>query len=86
MERRMSQATAYAAETEPIDPAKLYPYAAFIRVSGCSKTRICMARRDGILLPIRKVGRRGYVLGRDGIDFLLQLAAAQEERELAAAE
>jgi hypothetical protein len=75
-----------AADTEAIDPRLFYPYPEFIRVSGCSRARICEARRLGVELRTHKVGRRLYVEGADGINFLKQLAAAQEERELEADE
>lgn len=78
--------TTRAKDTAAIDPRLFYPYPEFIRVSGCSRARISEARRDGIALKTHKCGRRLYVEGADGIEFLKRLAAAQVERELAAAE
>lgn len=83
---KRSRYSVKAADTEAIDPQLFYPYHEFIRVSGCSRERICEARRHGVELPTHKVGRRLYVEGADGIDFLKRWAAFLKDRELAAAE
>lgn len=62
--------TAYAAETSAIVPGVLYTYAGFIRVSGFSKNRIRECRLQGLDLPAIQVGRRLYVEGEKGIEFI----------------
>jgi len=69
------KATAYACDTRPIFPDAIYPYQAYIRDSGVSKTKIREARLQGVMLKTIDCGRRKYVRGRDGIDFIEQLAA-----------
>ena len=69
-----SSSTAYAANTKPIHPESLYPYAAFIRCSGITKTRIREARLQGLELPTVDAGRRKFVRGADGIEYIKQLA------------
>ena len=66
--------TAYAVNTKPIHPESLYPYAAFIRCSGITRTRIREARLQGLKLPTVDAGRRKFVRGADGIIFIQQLA------------
>lgn len=63
-----------AAATEPILPGALYPLTAFCSASGISSTRIRAARRGGLDLPVRQVGRRKFVRGSDGIKFIERLA------------
>ena len=58
-----------------IDADRLYSLARFIRDSGLSYTRIQLAKRDGIELNMVACGRRKFVRGRDGIDFIERLAA-----------
>jgi hypothetical protein len=58
-----------------IDSSRLYSLARFIRDSGLSYTRIQLAKRDGIELKMVACGRRKFVRGRDGIDFIERLAA-----------
>lgn len=72
----MSRATAYASDTEAIDPERLYPLAVFIRASGLSKTRLYQLSKDGIELPKIWVGRRAFVRGRDGIALIEQIATS----------
>ena len=62
--------TAYAAESSAIVPGVLYTYAGFIRVSGFSKNRIRDCRLQGLPLPTISVGRRLYVEGEKGIEFI----------------
>lgn len=79
----MARATAYAKNTRPLNPELFYPLEAFIRDSGCSKTRIENARRDGVRLETERVGRRQFVDGRAGIDFLRRLAAHEAGKRAA---
>lgn len=67
-------ATAAAANTSYLDPACLYTYSGFITCSGISKSRIREARLRGVKLPAMKVGKRLYIRGRDGIEFVEKLA------------
>ena len=69
-----SSPTAYAANVKPIHPESLYPYAAFIRCSGITKTRIREARLQGLKIQTVDAGRRKFVRGADGIKFIEQLA------------
>ena len=66
--------TAYAANTKPIHPETLYPYAAYIRCSGITKTRIREARLQGLELVTVDAGRRKFVRGVDGIEFIERLS------------
>jgi len=66
--------TAYASDTQPIHPGSLYPYAAFIRCSGITKSRIREARLQGVDIPTIEVGRRLFIRGSDGIAYIQQLA------------
>lgn len=66
--------TAYAAGTSAILPGAMYPYAAFIKSSGISKTRIREARLQGVDLPKVTVGRRIFVRGADAVEYIEQLA------------
>jgi hypothetical protein len=58
-----------------IDSDRLYSLSRFIRDSGLSYTRIQFAKREGIELNMVCCGRRKFVRGIDGIDFVLRLAA-----------
>jgi hypothetical protein len=58
-----------------IDAQRLYSLSRFIHDSGLSYTRIQFAKRDGIELKMVACGRRKFVRGSDGIDFVLRLAA-----------
>lgn len=68
-------ATAYARDTDFLSPEHLYPYDTWIRRSGIAKSRIREARQNGVSLPTLKVGKRLYVRGSDGIEFIEKLAA-----------
>lgn len=72
-------ASAHAANTVGLLPDALYPRDAFVRASGISKTRIREARLMGLPLPVVHVGKRQFVRGRDGIDWILALAERTEE-------
>lgn len=71
----MPRTTAYARDTEAIDPERLYPLAAFMTASGISKTRLYLLRRQGVTLKTYAVGRRQFVEGRDGIEFVKRVAS-----------
>jgi hypothetical protein len=58
-----------------IYPEVVYPLAGFIAAGGISYCRIRKAARDGIELPVLRVGRRVYVEGSAGIEFIRKLAA-----------
>jgi hypothetical protein len=73
--------TAYAEETGVILPDALYPLNAFYRVSGVSRARIHEAKREGVELSKKWAGKRAFVHGRDGIEFILKLDAMQSARE-----
>jgi hypothetical protein len=73
--------TAYADETSVILPDALYPLNSFHRISDISRERVRDAKRQGIDLPKKWAGKRAYVLGRDGIEFILKLDAMQAAHE-----
>lgn len=58
--------------TEPasgvIDSRAIYPLRLFHQLSGLGKAGVRAARRDGLV--VRYVGRVGFVLGADFLDFL----------------
>lgn len=58
-----------------IDRDRLYSLSRFIRDSGISYTRIQNAARAGIELTMVACGKRKFVRGVDGIDFIERLAA-----------
>ena len=72
--------TAYAAETSAIVPGVLYTYAGFVRASGVSTSRINRLSKKGLKLETFSVGRRLYVEGEKGIEFIK--AASQFKGEL----
>ena len=67
-----------ATQTRPdrnfIDPHRLYTLHGFQQDAGISPTRIREARRNGVVLPKLKVGRRVFVRGVDGIEYIERLA------------
>ena len=62
-----------------IDPTRLYSLRKFVTDSGISLTRIRQAAHQGIELPKVKAGKRVFVRGRDGIEFIVKLD--QRERQ-----
>jgi hypothetical protein len=58
-----------------LDPSRLYSLSRFIKDSGISYTRLQFAKRDAIELNLVSCGRRKFVRGADGIDFIERLAA-----------
>ena len=59
---------AIAATLEPIKADEVYPLPLFQRNAGMSKHAMRTARRNG--LPVKKIGRRKYVLGRDFLEYI----------------
>lgn len=57
------------ADLGPIEPDVLYPLAVFQKRTGFRRESRAKLRREG--LPIRRVGRQRFVLGRDFIEFVL---------------
>ena len=57
-----------------IDPDCLYALRGFWAASGISPTRIREAKRVGIELPTLEVGKRKFVRGHCGIEFIERLA------------
>ena len=53
---------------------RLYSLRRFVSDSGLSYTRISQAARAGIELPLVACGKRKFVRGADGIDFIERLA------------
>jgi hypothetical protein len=62
-----------------IQPDTLYSLPEFRRASGLGDTTLRLARRRGDELPTIRVGRRKYVRGLDGIEFIERLAAKAAE-------
>lgn len=60
-----------------IDPNRLYSLRQFVADSGISLTRIRVAARNGVNIKTLKAGKRVFVRGSDGIEFIEQLAAMQ---------
>jgi hypothetical protein len=57
-----------------IAPDYLYTRQGFIDSSGISASRMRVARLRGIHPKWLDVGRRKFILGRDAIDYIIQLA------------
>jgi len=58
----------HPATTDAISADQLYTLEQFKRVSGLGVHALRVARRSG--LTVKRCGGRGYVLGRDFIEFL----------------
>lgn len=58
-----------------IAPERLYPLRAFQEAAGIAPTRMREARLQGLHLPTLNVGKRKFVRGVDGIDYIERLAA-----------
>jgi hypothetical protein len=67
-------ATSTRPPTSYIAPERLYTYAGFMQCSGIAKSRIREARLRGLVLQVIKTGKRHFVRGVDGIDFIEKLA------------
>ena len=59
-----------------LDPERLYSLRGFVESSGVSLTRIREASRSKIELRVIRAGKRVFVRGRDGIEFIERLAVA----------
>ena len=59
-----------------VDPTLFYTFPEFMRVAGIGYTTIRKAKAKGVDLPLQKVGRRKYLRGSDGVEFLEKLASA----------
>jgi hypothetical protein len=57
-----------------IHPRCLYALSYFVQASGLSTTRLQFAKRDGVELKTIACGRRKFVFGADGIDFVRRLS------------
>ncbi len=67
--------TASAGKPSQIQPEILYSLPGFIEASGLSYSRIRKAAKDyAVELPSIKVGRRAFVLGSMGIEYIQKLA------------
>lgn len=64
-----------------IDPDRLYAIRGFWAASGISPTRIREAKRCGIELPTLEVGKRKFVRGHLGIEFIVRLAELAERAQ-----
>ena len=64
-----------------IDPRTLYSFAEFIRCSGLSYSRIRRAAHEGLEIPTFAVGRRKFIEGSSGIEYIRQLAAKHREQK-----
>lgn len=54
----------------PIEPDVCYPLRIFEEMTGQGRAALATARRKG--LPVRKIGNRKYVVGRDWLDHVMQ--------------
>lgn len=57
-----------------IDPTRLYTLAGFKEATGIDSTRIWRAKKAGITPLTIDVGRRKFVRGSDGIDYIVRLS------------
>jgi hypothetical protein len=71
----MSARVASKRPVSVICPERLYPLRAFQEASGLGQTKMREARLAGIRLKTIDVGRRKYVRGSDGIEYIEALAA-----------
>jgi hypothetical protein len=69
----MAYPPAYARDSSFIDPRVTYTKTGFIRSAGLPNSTIRDATREGVPLPIFKIGRRVYVRGVDAIAYLDRL-------------
>jgi hypothetical protein len=70
----MRQATVSAKGLAPVCPERLYPLTVFERITGIGKTRRREGRLAGVQLPTVDVGRRKYVEGAAGIEYIRRLS------------
>ena len=67
-------ATTSRRPTSYIDPDRLYSLRGFQEASGISATRMREARLQGVTPTTLRVGKRVFVRGVDGIDYIERLA------------
>ncbi len=60
--------------TREIAPERFYPLRAFQEASGIAPTRMREARLQGVHLETVDVGKRKFVRGSDGIEYILRLS------------
>jgi hypothetical protein len=58
----------FTVQHRAISDGESYPLATFRQITGLSDSAMRAARRAG--LPVRRVGKRGFILGRDWSAFL----------------
>jgi hypothetical protein len=58
----------------PICPDRLYPLTVFERITGLGPTRRREGRLAGVQLPTIDVGRRKFVEGAAGMEYIRRLA------------
>ena len=61
-------------ERSYIDPTCLYTLRGFQQAAGISATRLREARRQGISVPMIRVGRRKFIKGEKAIELIERLA------------
>ncbi len=60
--------------TREIAPERLYPLRAFQEAAGIAPTRMREARLQGVHLDTVDVGKRKFVQGSAGIEYILRLS------------
>lgn len=63
-----------------VQPDTLYTLQEFFKAAGIGYSTIAKAKQAGVRLDSLKVGRRKYVRGNSGIEFIEQLAAIAAEK------
>lgn len=66
-----------------IAPERLYSLRGFQECAGISGTRMRQARLRGIAPRVLRVGRRQFIRGADGIEFIESLAEGESHRDSA---
>lgn len=72
---------------DSLNPAHLYSLHGFYRVTGLNSHHIRAAKKLGLALPAKKIGKRKFIEGHAGADFLIEFAdrlAAERDRDAAA--
>ncbi|MCA9040924.1 MAG: hypothetical protein KDA65_11300 [Planctomycetaceae bacterium] len=62
---------------DPVQPDELYPLQTFMELTGLGTRALRTMRRAG--LKVRRVGGRGFILGRDFIEHLDEIGEADQE-------
>lgn len=63
------------AQSGIVDPDRIYTLPAFLTTVGWSQGRLRTARKQG--LPVKYLSNKGYVYGRDFIDFILRVGSVE---------